>query len=188
LVLVLQICRADGAGANAAANCSLGWTFGANTSNSIAMQDPFEKMRKAFEDAQAKAELREFVQKCEDARLEKDWQKFIKTVVQPAFSRVKKEFCDKRNLKLLESEELLGNPGFKVQDFQNTEFLFCIKLQGRFPKPQAWRKFGKLPGAFRVTAQFFIAKPNFDLTDVTEDDVVRAVVNAYQKSVQNFQQ
>jgi hypothetical protein len=150
------------------------------------MQDPFEKMRKAFEDAQTKAELREFAQKCEDVRLEKDWQKFIETVVRPAFDRVKSEFCDKLKLKLLDLEEFPNNPGFKVLDFQNTEFWFGIKLLGRLPKPQAWRHFGKSTGAISIPANFFISKPNFDLADVTEDDVIRAIVNAYQKSVQNF--
>ena len=150
------------------------------------MQDPIEKMRKAFTDAQEKAELREFAQKCEDARLEKDWQKFIKTVVQPAFARVKNEFCDKQNLKLLDLEEPLDNPGFKVLDFQNTEFQFWIELRGRLPKPQARRKYGKTPGSVHVPANLFISKPNFDLTDVTEDDVVRVIVNAYEHSVKNF--
>jgi hypothetical protein len=151
------------------------------------MQDPIEKMRKAFEDAQTKAELREFAQKCEDARLEKDWQKFIKTVVQPAFARVKKEFCDEKNLKMLDLKEFPNNPGFKVLDFQDTEFWFGIKLLGRLPKPQAWRHFGKSTGAMSIPANFFISKPNFDLADVSEHDVVHPIVTAYQKSIKNFQ-
>lgn len=151
------------------------------------MQDPIRKMRKAFEDVQTRSELREFAQKCEGARLEKDWQKFIKTVVQPAFARVKSEFGDKQKLEILDLEESPTNPGFKVQDFQNTEFQFWIEMRGRLPKPQARRKFGKTPGSVHVPANFFISKPNFDLADVTEDDVVRVIVNAYQKSVKNFQ-
>lgn len=150
------------------------------------MQDPITKMQKAFEDAQAKAELKEFAQKYNEARLESDWKKFIKTVIQPAFARIKSKFCDKEKLKVLDLEELPAYPGFKVQDFPNTEFWFWIELRGRLPKPQARRKYGKTPGSVHVPANLFISKPNFDLTDVTEDDVVRVIANAYQHSVKNF--
>ena len=157
-------------------------------SSKTAMQDdPIEKMRKAFDDAKTKAELKEFVLKHEETRLENDWQKFINAVINPAFARVKIEFCDKFKLKLQDLEEQPTNPGFKVQDFHDTEFQFWIELRGRFPKLQARRKYGKTPGAVHVPADLFNSKPNLDLTDVTEDDVVCAIVRAYQHSVRNFQ-
>lgn len=155
------------------------------------MQNPIDKMRKAFENKQAIVGLKKFAEKCELDHLEKDWQKFISTSVKPAFAKVELEFFRKRNIAVLDLPEQPGNPGFKVRDlpnseFPNTEFQFWIQLQGRLPMPHALRIIEKTSGALVVATHSLSSKPNFTLTDVSENDVVSTIVDAYEKSRQSF--
>ena len=150
------------------------------------MQDPIEKMKLAFEDAEANSKLMKFAQKCEQDQVEKALEQFISAAVKPAFAKVDREFFRAKKLVLQELPEQPFYPGFKVQDFPETQFLFWINLQGRLPKPEALRKFGnlKLPGAFGVATYFLTSKPGLGLKNITEDVIVRAIAEAYMKSLQ----
>ena len=150
------------------------------------MQNPIDKMRKAFENKQAIACLKKFAEKCEQDHLEKDWQKFISTSVKPAFAKVELEFFRKENIAALDLPEQPGKPGFKVRDLPNSEFWFWIELQGRLPMPQARRKHVESPGALVIAMHSLASKPNFSLVDVSENDVVNAIADAYAKSLQSF--
>src|SRR6267142_2198069 len=116
------------------------------------MEDPIDKMRKAFEEAQAMASLTQFAQKSEEAILEEDWKEFVNKVVQPAFEKVESGFFREKHLNVLELKEQPADAGFKVQDFPNAEFWFWIRLRGRRPEAQARRNYGKSPGGDVVLA------------------------------------
>src|SRR3974390_48051 len=98
------------------------------------MEGPIDKMRRAFEKAQAMAELRSFAQQSVDQAFEKEWALFIDNVVHPAFDKVKREFFKER---LTELPERQADPGFKVKDFPNREFWFWIELRGKRPEYKA---------------------------------------------------
>ena len=152
----------------------------AHTDPKTYMNDPIDNLRKAFDEAQTMAELREFARRSEESLLEEEWKAFVKKAVCPAFDRVKREvFRDK----LEELVERPADPGFKVQDLSGTEFWFWIELRGRLPEPKARRKYGKSPGVLVVATQSMSSKPKFELKDVTEGDIVHVIAQAYKKSL-----
>lgn len=144
------------------------------------MEDPIEKMRKALEKAQTMSQLKRFAQKSEESRFEQDMNAFATKAVRPAFDKVKRDVFKE---KLTQLPERPGDLGFKVADFPDIEFWFWIEIRGGLPSPQARRKYGKTPGAVVVATHSLCAKPNFALADVTEEDVVRAIADAYASSL-----
>jgi hypothetical protein len=143
------------------------------------MEEPINKLRKIFEEQQAVKELMQFVETSEKDRIEKDWKEFISKIINPAFDKVKREVFKEM---FSELPEKITEPGFKVKDFPNSEFWFWIELHGTLPKVQARRKNVQSSGSSGVATIQLNSKPNFNLADVTEDNVVSAISFSYKKS------
>src|ERR1041385_261397 len=132
----------------------------------IPMDDPIERMRKAFEEVKALVELDRFARKSEEDRLERDWNDFVNRAVRPAFDEVREQFF---GAMFGELEEKSGNAGFSAQDFPNTEFWFWIELRGRKPLAQARRRYGKSTGARVIPTKFFGSNSDLDIADVNKE-------------------
>jgi hypothetical protein len=151
------------------------------------MQNPIDKMCAAYETMQSCKELAKFAEKCEQDRFEKDLETFISSAVKPAFAKINSEFFTPRSIVMSELPEQQASCGFKVEDFPGYEFLFWIKFggkNGRIPIPRALRReIGPFAGGTSVSTQFFVPKPDYDLTDINKDIIVRAVADAYANSL-----
>lgn len=139
------------------------------------MEDPIDRLRQAFEERQALHRLRQFASKSEADSFERDWKFFVNSVVRPAFERVKHKFPDKAFVLFPDPEQI----GFKVLDFPSSEFWFWIELHRRIPEVKAGRGTPGKKGLLKVSTAHLSAKQNFDLTDVTVDDIVSAIADTY---------
>lgn len=142
------------------------------------MNDPIERLRKAFETCQAKNSMNQAAEKSEMNRLEKDWREFVSRAVNPAFEKARREVFREKYEPLTERDD----PGFMVKDRPEDEFWFWIELKGRVPVAHAARRFGSFRSLSKASTPHLNSKPVFDLTDVTEDEVFGAIVFAYEKS------
>ena len=144
----------------------------------IIMNDPIDRLRKAFETCQAMNSLNQAAEKSEMNRLEQDWRDFVSRAVNPAFEKARLEVFREKYEPLTERID----PGFKVKDLPECEFWFWIELRGRVPVAYARRKFGNSPSLSGVSTPHLNSKAVFDIADVTEDHVFGAIVFAYEKS------
>lgn len=142
------------------------------------MDDPIEKLRKLFQEQQAMNELKDFAQKAETAQLEKEWKNFVGKILTRAFDRVRAEVFGQTYQPLTEKTD----PGFKVKDRPDSEFWFWIEFKGCGPVAKAARKFDGSSVLKTVATPQLSPKQNFELGDVTEEDVLAAIAFAYEKS------
>ena len=139
--------------------------------------DPIDRLRKAFEMRQMMTGLRQFADKSEADSFEREWKDFLVKVVQPAFESLKSVFRDKYE-PLLEKTD----PGFKVKDDPDSEFWFWISFRGQLPVAHAARKFKGAGGLLTGTTPHLSSKASFGIGDITQQDVLSAVVYAYERS------
>jgi hypothetical protein len=142
------------------------------------VKDPIDRMRQVFEMRQRMTGLKQFADKAEGDSLERDWKAFVAKVAQPAFDRLKLGVFGDKCQALTEKTD----PGFKVKDDPDSEFWFWITFRGRLPVAHAARKFGTSTGLLTGTTPHLSSKPSFEITDITEDDVLNAIAYSYERS------
>ena len=142
------------------------------------MKDPIDRIRATLEMRERMNGLKEFANKAEADSLERDWKAFVEEVAQPAFDRLKSGVFGDKYQPLTEKTD----PGFKVKDDPDSEFWFWITFRGRLPVAHAARKFGTSTGLLTGTTPHLSSKPNFEITDITADDVLNAIAYSYEKS------
>jgi hypothetical protein len=146
------------------------------------MNDSVGDLRRIIQDSRAREALKTFAVMSEEAEYENDIKGFYDKVA-AAFQEVSRGFVAE-GLKM-ERLERDFEPGFYVQDRAGTRFIFWIEMDFRRPRhavARALRKADSSPVAARVATQKFCSKEPGDLRDVSQSDIVGAIVYSYEKS------